>query len=339
MIINTHILKLVNVYYFNNKFNINSVENKPLKFDDFIDNYSIINCETTIDNNLYENKKIIDNMFIVDTLHSCFSHALIDSIFPYYWAINDIRNIDKNFRDFTVFIRKKNVLKFHKQNLPLIDSNKSKYKGTWNDLLNLVSENVLFEHLIDNKSIFFIKNCYFYIKNDKWQRSPWNCLNYYPGRNVNINDVIFNDNVIYNRLKDFVEYTKNKYNISKTNIINKHETIIIERKENRFWNKNIIKKIIENINKNSSVKFNGIKMLEELSFYQQIKLFSENNTFIFRHGSCLINLLWIPENSVIFDIDICSNRKEIVRRIAKLTNSKVLSILYNNIDYSKFVSF
>ena len=111
---------------------------------------------------------------------------------------------------------------------------------------------------------------------------------------------------------------------------------IIERKYNRFWDKKILEKIIENIKKNNLVEYNGIKILDDLTLNQQIKIFSENNVFIFRHGSCLANLLWIPNNSIIFDINVTQGRKEIVKRIARVTDSKVYSMLYKNIDYNKF---
>ena len=101
-----------------------------------------------------------------------------------------------------------------------------------------------------------------------------------------------------------------------------------------FWNKEKLDIIIENIKK-IDVIFNGIKILENMSFKEQITLFSENSIFIFRHGSCLINLLWIPEKSLIFDIDDEYNRENRIKRIVQLTNSKSIYIDYNNIDYNK----
>jgi capsular polysaccharide biosynthesis protein len=330
MIINNHILKISNVYY-DNEFIFSK---QPCKnINEFLDDdYHVGNYKNISD------KKIItlDNTFVIETLHSCFSHAVIDCIFPAFWAINDIKNQDVNLTDILLFIRKKNIYKFRKQNLSLIDNNIGKYKGVHHDLISLLTDKYTFEHLIDNKTIYFIKNCYFYILNDKWQRSPWNCQNYYPGRNINLNNIIYTDDKIYYQLKQFVSSIKNKYNISTDNVVTYYKTIIIERKRNRFFDKKIINKIIENIQKNNSLKFNGIKILEDMTLHQQIKLFSENKVFIFRHGSCLANLIWIPKNSIIFDLDIQSNRKEIVNRLAKLTDSKVFSMLYTNIDYTVF---
>lgn len=328
MIINNHILKLSNIY-FNNEF---IISDPPDNINKFINNYSI-NKFTNINN-----KKIItiDNLLVINTLHSCFSHALIDCIFPIFWAINDIKNHEINLDNIQLFISRKDIDLFPKYNLPVINSNTKKYKGIYHDIISIIDDNYIFEHLIEDKTTYFIKNCYFYIQNDKWQRSPWNCINYYPGRNISLNDTIYTDEQIYYQLKNFVTYVKNKYNISTNETVCDYGVIIIERAHNRFFDKSIMNNIIENIKKNTLLKFNGIKILEDLTLYQQIKLFSENKIFIFRHGSCLINLLWIPNNSIIFDLDIISNRKEIVKRIAKVTDSKVFSMEYENIDYSKF---
>ena len=322
MIIKNHILKLSNIY-FNNKF---IISDPPDNINKFINNYSI-NKFTNINN---KKKITIDNLLVISTLSRCFSHALIDSVFPYFWAINDIKDHDINVHNIQLFIRKRKHLP------PGINRNTKKYKGVWHDIISIINDNYIFENLIDNKTTYFIKNCYFYILNDKWQRSPWNCKEIYPGRNVSLNNTIYTDEQIYYQLKKFVTCFKNKYNISTNNTVCDYGIIIIERAHNRFFDKSIMNNIIKNIKKNTLLKFNGIKILEYLTLYQQIKLFSENKIFIFRHGSCLINLLWIPNNSIIFDLDIISKRKNIVKRIARVTDSKVFSMAYENIDYSKF---
>ncbi len=336
MIINHHILKLSNVYYSDKQFYI--TKKKNINYNHFIDNYRDISY---LNKSNIDNISNIENLFVINTLHSCFSHALIDNIFAYFWAINDIKKHDSSFKSFICFIRQKHVLKFKNNNLPLINSKQSKYKDVWGNLIELINNNLIFEHVLNNKSKFLIKNCYFYIINDHWQRSPWNCNINYPSKPGkppcrNVKKIIYHDNIIYEQLASFVNYTKNKYKVATNTLGDKYEAIIIERRSNRFWDKNILDNIINKIEENSSINYNGIKILEGLTLHQQIKLFSENNIFIFRHGSCLANLLWIPENSIIFDIDVCSYRKPIINRIAKLTNSKVISILYNNINYSLF---
>jgi hypothetical protein len=327
MIINNHILHLSNVYY-DKQFIIN---NSHKNVNNFINNF-------VINNKIYDDNKIItiDNIFVIDTLDSCFSHAVIDKIFPIFWALQDIKKYDINFNNFYLFIYKKNIFQYP-ENLRNIEESTGLYKNVYHDLISLVNDKYIFEHLIQNDTIYFIKNCYFYILNDKWQRSPWNCVNYYPNRKIPINKIIYNDEQIYYQLKLFVSHVKNKYNILE-NSDTEYNTIIIERKNNRFFDKVILDNIIENVKNNCSLKFNGIKILEDMTLYQQIKLFSENKVFIFRHGSCLTNLLWIPTNSIIFDIDIETNRKEIVKRIAKVSNSTVFSMNYNHLDYEKFKS-
>lgn len=325
------ILKLSNICYYNKKFYIEKVDNN-INLSKFIDNRTQIRCDSG-------GKKVtVENLLVVNTLHSCFSHALIDCVFPYFWVLRDIKdkyNINDNF---TVFIREKKVLQYE-ENLALINSKNSRYKSVWNDLMCLISDKVIFEHNISKDTVLMIKNCFFYIIDDKWQRSPWNCIDYYPERKVEKHAVIYDDSKIYTELRYFVEYVKNTYNISNNATIDGFKAIIIERKKNRFWNPGYLNKIVKRVSDNSLIKFNGVHILEELPFSEQIKLFTNNNVFIFRHGSCLIHLLWIPQNSVIFDIDTSDNRKNIVRRIAKLTDSKVISLSYDNIDYSKFDKF
>lgn len=74
-------------------------------------------------------------VIVMDTLHSCFSHAIIDSCFPIYWVVDDLvsKNIipDKNIR---IFIRKNLVLAYPTQNLPLINAKGDHYNGAWKDI-------------------------------------------------------------------------------------------------------------------------------------------------------------------------------------------------------------
>ena len=126
-----------------------------------------------------------------------------------------------------------------------------------------------------------------------------------PTRLFDKNDVYYNDNIIYNQLKNFVSYTKNKLKIE--NYETKNNLIIIERKSDRYFDKSVMDYILESIN--DKIIFNGIIILEDMNLREQIDLFSKNNIFIFRHGSCLINLLWIQNNSTVIDLDHLDNRK------------------------------
>ncbi len=326
MIINKHILKLENVYYVNNKFYVpESPHNNEYK--KFIHNYEINNdfkCQST---------KVIDNILCFNTLHSCFSHALIDGIFPIYWCIKDINEDPKNV---TLFVRKKSVMDYKLNNLSKIDSVRNRYKGVWNEITSLLSDKIQFEHLIKQDERIFIKKCYFYIIIDYWQRSPWNCMDYYRGRGVLKHNVDFKDDVINSNLVDFSQYVKKNLQLV-PNKKEKPQVIIIDRRNDRKWEPEKLNKIVHILLENNNVQYNGVHILENMNLYHQIKLFVENNVFIFRHGSCITHLIWIPNNSIIFDIDTDLNeRKNVVRRLATISDSKTIQLNYNDIDYSQF---
>jgi capsular polysaccharide biosynthesis protein len=79
------------------------------------------------------------------------------------------------------------------------------------------------------------------------------------------------------------------------------------------------------------VQFNGVHILEDMSFNEQIKLFNTNNVFIFIHGSCLSNLLFAPYNSIVYELEILSmnNNINVIKRLCKLTNSEHIRLIYD----------
>lgn len=266
-------------------------------------------------NNKEKSIKLKGHTIIVEFMHYCYSHAIMDFIFPVYWIMKDIGQSNYN-----LFIKKpKNGI-----NYKIFKD--GKYIGVYNELLNLLEiNNIIFEDNLTT-NVFF-ENAY-YIENygewiSKWQRGVWNCSNYYPQRIFNIKDVYFTDDEIYKNLREFVQYVKNKFNICDKKVEN--EMLIIERKNDRKFDK--LDKIINTIPNNINYK---IVILEDLSLRKQIELFSSNNIFLFRHGSCLINLLWIPENSIVYDLDHQDNRQNIVKRICMLTNSTHHYLKYSN---------
>lgn len=264
----------------------------------------------------YNNKdkciKLKGNTIIVESMHYCYSHAIMDFIFPIFWIMKDILN---NYNDdiFNLFIK----IPQHPNNYKIISNDK--YIGVFDELIKLLDINtIIFEHKIET-NVFF-ENA-FYIESDgewisKWQRGVWNCSYYYPQRLFNINDVYFTDEQIYTNLRDFVKYVKNKYNIKDYKTEN--EMLIIDRKNDRKFDDDKLTKIINNIPNNINYK---IVILEDMSLKEQIELFSSNNIFLFRHGSCLMNLLWIQEKSIIYDLDHQCDRPNIIKRICQLTNS------------------
>lgn len=318
MIIKNHILKLSNIY-FDNKFIISDPPNNIKKF---ISNYSI-NKFTNI-----KNKKIItiDNLLVIETLHSCFVHALIDCIFPIFWAINDIKNHEINLHNIPLFISRRKIDLFQKQNLPLINSNTKKYKGVYHNLISIINDNYIFEHLIDDKTAYFIKNCYFYIINDKWQRSPWNSINYYPDRNININNTIFSDTEIKNQIIKFRNLVLDKTN----NNCNKGKGIILinRRKVNRNIN-NLLLPLTNILNKFD--KFKGIIYLEDLTFQEQINIFINNNVIIGPHGAGMIHNIWSSNKFVIEITFKNKNQDKMYKRICDITDNHIIQINYDNI--------
>lgn len=323
-----------NVIYKDKTFNIPQVSEFTINF------HLPINCKFK---HCLSNKiTTIKNVYVINSLHYCYSHALIDGIFTYFWTISEIKKIHNNFTDFYIFIVDDVILRHKKLYLPIIDNLKNMYKSdVWNDMLNILSNNIFFEHLLDEKSEFLFENCFFDVNLDgiNIKRSPWNCMEYYPGRNIRLCDVTYNDDDIYKNLSIFVDHVKNKYSIGVFPECDQYNVIIIHRKSNRFWNDIYLKGIIESLKKNEQVTSIKHVVLEGMSFKDQISLFSSHNCFIFRHGSCLSNLLWVPNNSFIFDVDIYKHRPNIVKRLAQVTNSKVFSIDYNMIDYSLFSRF
>ena len=318
MIIKNDILKLSNIY-FNNEF---IISDPPNNINKFISNYSI-NKFTNI-----KNKKIItiDNLLVIETLHSCFVHALIDNIFPIFWVINDIKNHEINLHNIQLLISRRKIDLFKKQNLPLIDSNTKKYKGVYNDIISIITNNYIFEHLIDDKNAYFINNCYFYILNDKNQRSPWNSINYYPGRNINMNNIIFSDTEIKNQIIKFRNFVLDKSN----NNCNKGKGIILINRRTSYRNINNLVLPLTNI-LNKFDKFKGIIYLEDLTFQEQINIFINNNVIIGPHGAGMIHNIWSSNKFVIEITFKNKNQDKMYKRICDITDNHIIQISYDNI--------
>jgi hypothetical protein len=217
-------------------------------------------------------------------------------------------------------------------NIINIDNINKDYKGIFKCLKDIVtSKQVIFEHLIENNKTILFRNLFVVLYEDenyKWQRSMWNSIeNYSIDRNISSTKIKYTDEIIYKKLQDFREFTMNKYNIKIQN--DNNNIVIIERKFDRFIDDNIIEKLLRYMTTQKKYNFTGIKILEDLTLKEQIKLFSENKIFIFRHGSCIINLLWIPNNSIVIDL-YTIDYSNIVKRLCLLTNSYYYNINYND---------
>jgi hypothetical protein len=129
----------------------------------------------------------------VHTLDMCYVHALLDRVFVWYWLICDIKSKYPEFTHFN-FLVGKDLIEQYPDNLTTIDEVNKCYKYVWGSLSKLIpNTSVIFEHLIKPT-----KFKYLFIPpyNDRWQRTPWNCEIYYPGRNVPFHEVRFSDEIV-----------------------------------------------------------------------------------------------------------------------------------------------
>lgn len=280
-------------------------------------------------NNLnYKFTRIIENpVFIINTLDTCYAHALIDRVFPYFWSLEEL-NIKNNL---IIFIKKDLVIKYP-QNKKLIDHEKGVYKNAWNDIINLLNpKEIIFEHLLDDNTFFLFKKSYLYAEENRnlgWQRTFWNCNENYPGRPVK--RVIYDDSIIQSKLNLFIQSVKTKYQIfEKSNIIK--NLIIIDRVSNRKLDTNFLSNLDNYCKHLPNLQYNGIQFLENLLFSEQVKLFNTNDVIIFIHGSCLTNILWAKPNTIIIELDWQNHRKSVIKRICDFTNTIQVRYDYNNI--------
>jgi hypothetical protein len=284
-----------------------------------------------------------ENMEITDTitnpvlythvLDKCYSHAL-ESCFALFWIIQDLRN--KNYIDSMdntqLFVNKKEILEYYTYD-ESIDSIKGDYKGFLKELKDIVTTKpVIFEHLIENNKSILFKKLFVHLYEDihySWQRTWWNSVeNYSIDRQIPSN-IKYTDDIIYKKLEDFRQFAMDKHDIKFKD--DNNSILIIDRKFDRLLDPYITEKLLEYIHTQEKYNFTGIKILEDLSLKEQIKLFSENKIFIFRHGSCIANLLWIPKNSIVIDL-YTIDYSNIVKRICLLTNSLYYNINYNDMD-------
>lgn len=330
----TDLLCIENVIYLKNTFHVDDKYSKCV-LKDYIPNFQMVSS-SKINSLLDKYDETIENMFVMNTFHSCYSHALMDCLFAYYWVLSDL-NILQNVK---CFITKSKITKFPNQNKKHIDETKIpiRYIGVYHDFIKMITnEEYIFEHM--NTKSFLIKKCFFYPYDDRWQRSIWNCLeNFCSHRSsVSLNNTIFSDKVIYDYLDKFVDHVFNNLGVVRIQELTPRNCIIIERKYDRQWDESKRRKIIDLVKSFPSINYNGIHILEDYTFKEQLKLFNNNNIFIFRHGSAVVNLLWIPKKSLVFDIDINDTYKVIVPRLLKLTNSSTCRLEYHSIDYEKIL--
>lgn len=286
-----------------------------------------------------EFQTIIEPIIVMDGLHSCFSHAILDYCFPIFWIIDDLlkagKIADANIR---IFVRGAHP----SQSLQMNDEGVTTYKGVYNDIIKLITPfSVYFQHTLKKNYVF--KTCFFYptnypVNNDRWQRTPWNCVDYYPQRNVPKAEIRFSDDIIYEKLSLFrnAVFIKTCTGIDAST----NNLMIIDRNDHLKIDRPKLQSLVKEAQKNRGWNFTGVVSLEDKTLKEQVALFANHRIFICRHGSSEINLLWIPNNSIVIELGgrkqrPCILKPMIYNRICKLTNSKHIVLNYFNYDYKK----
>jgi capsular polysaccharide biosynthesis protein len=188
---------------------------------------------------------------------------------------------------------------------------------------------------------YLFKKSFIYSANDRWQRSIWNCVHYYPERNICKENVLYTDDYISNILMRFRLHVFNKYNIrtdrdkyERVDVENKKDLIIIERKHNKKISSSLLDSIVQEAQKNIQWIYNGIAVLEDMSFSEQIQLFNKNRILIMRHGSSLINLLWCKPGAIVFELEGGSEgtgHPVVTKRLCDL-----IGLTFNPLNYDTF---
>jgi len=285
---------------------------------------------------------VYENMYVMSGLHTCFCHALIDHVFPHFWAIRDIKHENPGFCDFPVLIRKREIHDYWYGNENIIKNigqDRPRYKGAWDDLLNLISESdVFFEHSFYPDDHFIVKNCYFYKLDAKWQRSPWNCLEHYPQhgvRWVRKNETLFTDSVIKRELAIFRAAAVSKISDGSRSRSRSqsqpHDAplrlAIINRRSSVRNIDDILEKNLTEMSTRwtPSIEMCGVVYLEDLSLGEQMRVFMDNDIILSPHGAGLIHSIWTSNTIIIeliFDEDDCP----IYQRICDITDNHLVQI-------------
>jgi hypothetical protein len=268
-----------------------------------------------------EEPEAIEGPFLViQTLHSCYSHALIEEISAYFTLTLP--------RPFHVLIRRDYIDKFPDQNLPSIGD--ITYNSVWKSLIEILSPfPPIFEHRLDPTIHYSFKECYVYPLNDGCQRSIWNCGEYYTGRNIELKDTLYSDSILYENLLALRRHVLGGRTPSKGG-----KLLLIERKSTRRFDHKLLLEL-QYYSSSTEWEYEEPYILEDMTFEEQVDLFSNAKVVIFRHGSCLANLLWVPEGTIVFDLDVQRDRKNIVTRVCKLTNSIHHYLDYNRVDIKR----
>jgi hypothetical protein len=255
-----------------------------------------------------------DSVIFFDTPHSCYSHAIFDSFFSYFWILEDIK---EKYNIIPDIIIKNKYLEIYPNNYKNIINNE--YIGIYKELFRLITDKqIFFQYNIDTISYKDI-----FIPAESYQRTPWNSSNYYPNReNISIH---YDNSYIKIKLLSYRNHILTKYNLLPNN--SKNILLIDRNKKNGRNISEDIKKQILYYGYDYNCK---LVYLEGLTFQEQVILFSQYNIFIFVHGSGAANLLFAPLGSICFELDTEIDRDIIYKRICDLLEHKYYLIKYNN---------
>jgi hypothetical protein len=278
---------------------------------------------------------IIDTpVLMVQSLHACYSHAVLDYTFLYHWLLSEIRLKYSQFNKFIILFEKEDVYSDKNVSSVIDNVNKTYNLESFNILISLLTDSKpFFEHLLDRRYIF--RHLFFYKKNQiKYQRCPWNSItNYSHERPISPSAVAFTDSFIYRKLNEFRNHVfKSLDLLIPDESVN--SLIIIERSRNRRFDSTLFQSLVEQASKNKQWVFKGTYCLDEMTFKEQVELFSKSRAFIMRHGSSEINLLWVPQGSVVFEIGGGPEgivQPNMYKRICKLTDTKHIYLDYNTL--------
>jgi len=279
-----------------------------------------------------EDATVIDlPTLMVPSYHVCYAHAILDYTFLYFWLLSEIRLKYPEFTKFIILFEKEEVFSDHNVASVIDSENKCFNIPTWNTLVSLLIDSPpLFEHLLERPHRF--KHLFFYKKNQmKYQRCPWNSIvNYSHHRPIPHDEVVFSDTLIYRKLNEFRLNVFSFLNLPLPS--DSKSLIIIERGSDRRFDSVLFQSLVKEVTTNLSYDFKGTFCLDRMSFKEQVELFSKTSAFIMRHGSSEINLLWVPQNSIVFEIgggpDGIS-QPNMYKRICKLTDTRHIYLDYN----------
>jgi len=282
------ILIFNNCYIKDDTIYCNELYNYDYDNDDRFKQCGSIKVKDTIKN--IQNAITIDDPIIIfKKLHRCFGHALIDNIFVEFSILNEI-NV-KYGDNIKYIIRRDNNFKFLQNILPA-------------ELFNL-----------EKNKYYLFKKIYFH-KIDDYPRIEWSArspFNFYysnaPQRNL-IPEI--DSNIIKKNLLYFKKHVLNNYIGQIEDKEFKQNNVIIiqrsefhernQRKDNKILPSEFIKEAIDIINTNENSKFNGIFILEDMEYRNQVELFYNNNIIIAYTGSAAINMIYMSKNSTYIEI-------------------------------------